>query len=456
MSCDRAGRARERSAYLDGDRPQYHPVGCTAGHPMTEGPRMSIEEASDPRTPLARLIELLDSCDRPRREYADAIRAIGTIEHDSGPLLRAAMDRLDASLATDECRELAEALAGNPNLDREQWVRALEIAPLAAIRNPLLPMLLIQRTPIIVADHELVSLGVLASLVTSNPTDTSAREALVEIICAGLPEEPETFGACFGDMPYTNLPKLPANRYCWDGSERWNLRSVAINDAGRAVMDALHGCESGRALEASRACDRLGDCLWYRSDRWKTYLCAGAIRFAPAGQSQFTFSLHTIIRDEYAHAEQSTIGWSDAMGSVWKYRPGFMQGRVMAPDEEPPKEIASVAGGWESSDYDNSGDSNDLSVLTAEESGKRKILQVSEGYGACDGCAELTGCSFQKRFPKQEIERLAKLFGADSDAVKLAKNPKRAICPECDTPSMQFFASGTCDDCGFERESGED
>lgn len=83
------------------------------------------------------------------------------------------------------------------------------------------------------------------------------------------------------------------------------------------------------------------------------------------------------------------------------------------------------------------------------------ILQVSEGFGAADGCAEVSGCSFRKRFPKDEIERLAKLFGPASDAVKLAKNPKRAVCPDCEEASIELLMSGACD-CGYKRDSDED
>ena len=416
---------------------------------------MSLEEARSASTPLARLTELLDWCDRPRQEYAVEIRAIGAIGYASGPLLQAAKDRLSASVMAKDCQELAEALAENPNLDREQWVRALEIAPHSAIRNPLLPILLVERKPIIVADHELVALGSLASLATATSAAGAAEEALVDIICAGLPAEPETFGACFGAMPYTNLPAIPANRYCWDGAERWSLRSVAINDAGNAVMEALEAGEHARTRDAVLKCVELGERLWRRSDHWKTYLVKGAIPFAPAGHSQFTYLLHTIVDDGYCHAEQEVIGWTNAGETVWSSRPGFMAGRTLAPGEAPPKEIAQVWEQWESSDCDNSGESNDLGCLLSTSPEDYRILQVSEGLGAGDGCAVLTGCSFKRRFPKAEIERLAKLFGADSDAVKLAKNPKRAICPDCEEASIELLMSGTCD-CGYERDSDED
>jgi HME family heavy-metal exporter len=42
------------------------------------------------------------------------------------------------------------------------------------------------------------------------------------------------------------------------------------------------------------------------------------------------------------------------------------------------------------------------------------------------------------------------------DAVKLAKNPKQAICPDCEAGRMALFATGTCEDCGYERESEDD
>lgn len=134
------------------------------------------------------------------------------------------MYRLDASPATDECRALAEALAGNPNLDREQWISALEIAPNAAIRNPLLPMLLIQRTPIIVADHELVALGVLASLVTSNPADTSAKEALV-CLHVQTQRHPKSATPWQNDYVFVSAALAPNVRACHpiDAGYPWSL-----------------------------------------------------------------------------------------------------------------------------------------------------------------------------------------------------------------------------------------
>lgn len=425
-----------------------------------ETQRMSLNEALNPGTPLARLIELLDMCDQPRRQYAAEIRAIGTIDYSSAPKLLAAKERLDASAAGNQQRELAEAVALNPNLDRQHWLRALEIAPHAAIRNPLLAFLLIQRRPIIVADHELVALGALASFAMSPSSGSAAMEALVEIICCGLPVQPETFGACFGEMGWMDLPALPANRYCWDGAERWNMRSVAINDAGTAVMDALQASDHARAQEAVRLCESLALRLWDRSDRWKTHLVTDRIPFAPAGHLEFSYVLHTLVREEYEHAEQEVIGWKakHSTGSVWHRRPGFMSGRAMSAGEDP------VGRRWESSDCDGTGDCNDLGILTSEdlaglEDGEDLnlndvlILEISEGYGAEDGCAELTGrCTFLDPFPKEEIDRLAGLFGANSFVVEFAKNPKRAICPDCGKPSMSLFASGSCD-CGYERES---
>lgn len=415
---------------------------------------MSLKEAQNPQAPLARLKELLDECDQPRQQFAAEVRAIGEMDNNAGPRLRAAKDRLDTAIANDQNRELLDAIAENPNLDREQWVRALEITPRAALRNSLLPLLLVERNPIIVADHELAALGSLAAFAISTPATSSAREALVDIICAGLPTEPETFGACFGEMSYTNLPEIAANRYCWDGAERWCMRSVAINDAGHAVIDALQGSDHPQARSAIQKCNDLGACLWSHSGHWKTYM--SAIPFAPAGHFEFTYSLHTVVRDEYLHAEQKVIGWTKSSETVWSSRPGFMRGRTLAPGEDPPKEIAQVWSQWESSDYDNSGESNDLGYLSSSEPGDYKILQISEGLGACDGCAELTGCSLERQFSRAEIKRLSKLFGANSDAVKLAKNPKQSICPDCEAGRMALFATGTCEDCGYERESEDE
>lgn len=273
-----------------------------------------IEEARDPKTSLARLTEILDVCDQPRRNYAAAVKKIS--DHTlivTGSLWRSdfedefqtcvsegravliptleplvvATAQLDASLSKQEFDDLAAAVASNPNLDREQWLRALEIAPRAAVSNPVLKLLLVERTPIIQRDYEVIALGILALHASGTRTNSSERDALVDIICAGLPEAPEPFGGVFSHLIcskdgrlMTNLSSEqdasiraavkaagvvghelshaskrgrilaaePANRYCWDGDKVWALRALAVHRAGRAVMDTL-GIALGDAKE---------------------------------------------------------------------------------------------------------------------------------------------------------------------------------------------------------------
>ncbi len=131
---------------------------------------MRIEEARDPRTSLVRLTEILDVCDQPRRNYAADRKR----------------EALEAALARGEFRDLAMAVASNPNLYRDQWVRALELAPQAAVRNPLMQLMIVGGTPIIQHDYEVVALGVLAACAMHTPPCSIEREALVDLICMGL------------------------------------------------------------------------------------------------------------------------------------------------------------------------------------------------------------------------------------------------------------------------------
>jgi hypothetical protein len=85
---------------------------------------MNLKEAQNPHAPLARLKELLDECDRPRQQFAAEIRAIGEMDDNAGPRLRAARNRLDTAIANDQNREVIDAIAENPNLDREQQLAA--------------------------------------------------------------------------------------------------------------------------------------------------------------------------------------------------------------------------------------------------------------------------------------------------------------------------------------------
>jgi hypothetical protein len=384
-----------------------------------------LREASDASTPAARLSDLLDKCDHVRRKYAEFINA-DMFEEARAHLQNATHDQA-----------LADALAGNPNLSREDWVRALEIAPAAAIRNPLFKLLVVQRVRVIERPHELLALGALARHANARPEDTEAPLALIELVCAGLPDHEtlEMYGGNFGEH-FHGLPETPANRYCWQGDELWEFRS--IDRAGTAVIDCLQRVGGDRAMTALDLCDALGWHLGGFHENWRTYV--RTMSFAPAGDTQFTYELITRRRDDDPWDE--VVGWQGPEGVRWvcSPRPGFLKGLPCATNEVPAK-LANLFPLW-NMDYTT----NDYEVQ--HENG---LVTMVWQRGGVDGLAELTGCRTDAPFPEAEIRRLEVLFGRDSPLVILAKDPTRANCAECG----EFAPSETCDECGAVREDDE-
>lgn len=500
---------------------------------------MMIEEARDPKTSLARLTEILDVCDQPRRNYAAAVKKIS--DHTlivTGSLWRSdfedefqtcvsegravliptleplvvATAQLDACLSKREFDVLAAAVASNPNLDREQWLRALEIAPRAAVSNPVLKLLLVERTPIIQRDHEVIALGTLALHASGTRTNSSERDALVDIICAGLPEAPEPFGGVFSHLIcskdgrlMTNLSSEqdasiraavkaagvvghelshaskrgrivaaePANRYCWDGDKVWALRALAVHRAGRAVMDTLGDRSRGRQRTAFDLCVTFGQRLTRPHSRRAE--SPGRIPFAPRGHKKFTYELKTLSDHADNGCDHRVIGWSGPNGTVWKSmddRPGFHAGRVRRRSEKIPEEIRRyVQRGWQADEWDDLVESymtvelrrfsrvgSDPQSRTGPYrrpfKGKKgyAVVLVSDGRFACDGLAEVDGCSCDRPFPKAEIERLTGLFGRKSEVVRFARDPGLATCPDCGEWSLAYFGSHgeECIEC-YER-----
>jgi hypothetical protein len=407
---------------------------------MSESTSDLLREASDPTTPATRLSELLDICDAPRREFAALVGAALTkppwggraegLEHANSYLKDAAHDGA-----------LAAALAGNPNLSREDWVRALEIAPAAAIRSPLLKLLLAQRIQIIESFWELAALGALAEYAIAHPEDAQAPLALVDLVCAGLQELVgfETYGGNFGEMEHSDMPVTAANRYCWNGDGLWSFRAVAVHRAGIAVMDLLQRTTAEGAAEALSICDSLGSDLT-RQCKWRNWECG--IPFAPATENKFTHELITLMQG----ADIRVIGWSGPDGVHWvsSPRPGFRQGSA---SKALPKGFPSA---WETTTCDLSGETNDLGIEVLD----GEVTMIFESSAATDyGCAELRGCRIDKPFPKDQLKRLAMLFGEKSDAVRFGKCPKQSICDECGGVSLGWYVGEECGECGATRET---
>jgi hypothetical protein len=404
-----------------------------------------VREASDVSTPAARLSALLDECDHVRRKYAEIINGAWQIKPPAAydQKWHARQDMFEEARAhlqnATHDQALADALAGNPNLSREDWVRALEIAPAAAIRNPLFKLLVVQRVRVIEQPHELLALGALARHANARPEDTEAPLALIELVCAGLPDHEllEMYGGNFGEHGH-GMPETPANRYCWQGDELWDFRAIAIHRAGTAVTDCLQRVGEVRAMTALDLCDALGWHLGGFHENWKTYV--QTVSFAPAGDTQFTYELITRRRDD--DPGDKVVGWRGPEGVRWvcSPRPGFLKGLPCATHEVPAK-LAKVVSRWTM-------DSGDDDYEVKYEDG---LVTMVWQRADVNGLAELTGCRIDAPFPEAEVRRLELLFGRDSPLVSFAEDPTRAHCAECE----EFAPSGTCGHCGAVREDDE-
>ena len=420
---------------------------------MIESTSELVREASDPKTHATRLSQLLDICDAPRREFARLVTAALTpkMQEARGERLAHAASYLEN--ATHD-HLLGVALAGNPNLSREDWVRALEIEPAAAIRNPLFKLLVAQRVRIIERFHELLALGSLAKYATARPEDIDAPPALIELVCAGLPDLDtiENFGGNFGETGSGDMPVTAANRYCWNGDGLWSFRAVAVHRAGVAVMDLLQRTTAEGAAEAICICEGVGDRLTCRSDRWN--LNVGRIPFAPAAEEKFSYTLITLYDN---HKDLDVVGWSGPDGVHWvrEQRPGFHRGST---SEAMPRDIP-IALHCTDCDLSGLGDGIGMEVRHGE------VIMIWQGTEATRGCAYLEGCRIDASFPEEQLKRLTMLFGEDSDAVRFGRNPMQAICDECgefdlvwyadedDSQFLPWYLGEECGNCGAARDT---
>jgi hypothetical protein len=208
-------------------------------------------------------------------------------------------------------------------------------------------------------------------------------------------------------------------------------------------MECLGRVETERAKQAVDACDRLGKMLgWKNEQEWKTYV--SEMPYATENESHFGHHLITLCDDELGHAEQAVIGWRGPDGIHWlcSPRPGFRQGSVATTPLFKGMEY------WQTTDYTSP---TELGVEVDEEF----VIMISQGWGGERGCAAIPACRVDEPFPKDQIERLAALFGRESDAVQFARNPKRALCGECGAFSLSWYAEQECFECGASRDEDD-
>lgn len=442
--------------------------GSTPRQPTSDELESLVHEASDPLTSADRLSAILDLADAPRIAYAEAYASARKKQRDCKEALEVGLKELAASTqqaAASGIDRLITAIASNPNLSRTDWLRAMEVAPSAAAKNPLAMLLLVERNPIVKEDFELLALGSLAGHCISDPSDTVARDLLAELILAGLPVV-EAFGSNFGEMDYHDLPCAAANRYRWPGEHLWCLRAVAIHRAGNAVTDALSMTTDPRTSKALSACVQLGrDFTTGECERWWVL---NEIKIAPEGATRFTHTLLTTASPEYEHSEQGTVGWcvhGHPPTYHWlKRRLGFWPGVIHIQSCDIPDELRRLELGYHTTDTDQGGVADGLAISRIpagdRESDDEEVAQdddsvimISEGFAGEDGAVLLVdGCEFGRPFPADEIERLKGIFGNDSWSVRFAKNPAAARCPNCGHVALGLIAGGDCCHCDGSEE----
>lgn len=420
------------------------------GGPQPESTNDMLRDALDLNTPLARLSELLDFCDSPRIDFAKLLSAAAEA---------ASATPKDPAIKVFEnsSRDLAEVLAAHPGLDRAEWVRALEISPAGALRNPRLKSLLDGRIPIIEKDFELLALGELARHRLGAAQDEESERVLIRLILAGLPD-PEPFGARFFDQ---RSREAQANRHCWNGNrlEFAYARGAALHAAGNLVIDVLCQSRLEGAREAVKRCSRVGWKLLSSCDEWKLFV--ERLRVAPEAAKEFLVEAWAVSDWDNDSDDKPVIGWADA-GMHWiRHRPGFLEGQVCRSSSTAPESIRRlVRSGWTSTSAFIDDDDTDWSI-DCEESGAegapaRLINMISRGVGGSAGVVLLKGCAFGAAFPPSEMERLAHLFGSDSWAVRFAGDPDAAICRDCGEIALDLVDGGACEECGGERDQDDE
>ena len=417
-----------------------------------------LREGADPSTPLGRLSELLDMCDKPRKEFAK-------LASETDVTVRDAFLKFEVALRENPATQLARIISANPSLDRAEWVRALEIAPATAVRNPILKQLLQQRGQVILEESELFGLGCLARHCATNAGDVEAESVLIELICGGLPE-PERYGGVF--LQFSNWtsegaletdPGLAraANRYS-RASARWIDRGLSIHAVGKVIVDVLSASKSDRSRAALAICNQFGRSLVRGTDEWQLY--CGFLPFAPAGASNFTEELVTYAHDDFELEEHIVFGWRDGDSYGWvNYRPGFFSGIVHESADAAPEQIRQIVReSWRMTDWGDFDGEHEWAMRVDQEGGESRVVLIGRGFGS--ETAILRDCLLEKPFPKLEADRLAALFGADAWPARLARNPSAVICPECGEISGRLVGTiheaGECDACGYAREDDRD
>lgn len=409
-----------------------------------------LGEAAAPGTSLGRLSEMLGICDTPRINFARRFAS-------GSQVTRAGRQEPAIAVHGDPLPAFAEVVAAHPALDRAEWVRALEIAPAGALRNPRLKALLGGRFPIIEKDFELLALGELARHRLGQPRDDDSERVLIQLILGGLPD-PESFGARFFER---RKGEAQANRYCWNGDrlDRAHMRGAALHAAGNLVIDVLCQSRLDGAREAVKCCSRIGWKLISSCDEWKLFV--ERFRVAPEAAREFSVEAWVVSDWDNESDDKPVIGWSDLSMHWIRHRPGFLEGQVCKSSSSAPASIRGlVRDGWTSTAaFVDDGDV-DWSIACKESGAKgspvRLVNSISRGIGGCEGVVLLKGCMFGSAFPLPEMERLVHLFGADSWAVRFASDPDAAICPACGEVSLDLVDGGACEECGGDQDLDDD
>jgi hypothetical protein len=422
-----------------------------------------LREGADAGTPLVRLSQLLDICDSPRMEFASHVGG-------TDAAVKEAFRKFEVARRESAAKELLVIVSANPGLDRAEWVRALEIAPEAAVRSPVLKQLLQQQAQIIVEEFELFALGCLARHCASNSGDIEAQSALAELICRGLPE-PEPYGGVFlefDDWTHSSALEtdanlsLAANRYS-RASAPWIHRGLALHAIGTVIVEVLFASNSDRSRAALAICSRLGRLLIRGTDNWKVY--CGFLPFAPEGASQFTEELVRYAHDDTELERHVVFGWRQGDSFGWvNCRPGFFSGIVHESADSAPEPIRQIVDeNWHMTDWGDFDCESEWAMRVDQQDGENRVVLIGKGFGR--ETTILRDCVLEKPFPKPESDRLAVLYGVNSWPARLARNPSVAICPECGEISGRLVGTiheaGECASCGYvagsepEDEDGE-
>lgn len=275
-----------------------------------------LQAAADPATTPARLLELLDLVEVPsvfmriaiaraQGRQADAANAIEVARSD-------AMQRL----------QLAEAIAANPGLDRDGWMRALEFVPATAVRNPAFRRLLDEGQEMLRDYADVAALGELAKHCLRRPEDRVSEDALIEIVRLGSRSVPRLdrkgaewlarFAQREIDWYLAQKPLIVGDifglRHSGEDRPEWAQESM-LHCVGNVVVDVLERSTSERVVEALRRSVELGADLFGVGHRWME--CLGDWEVASHDTDRFD---GRVLLHCHGHSCSGIFGWAQTLG----------------------------------------------------------------------------------------------------------------------------------------------